>query len=568
MFRYKGPARQGMESNECAAQQVEGVARTAECDEREALLRRMTTGRNPSDYRQAIEGLCRDRLGGINLILASNRGPVEFRREADGRVFFRRGQGGLVTAMNSMVQCVDTTWVASPLTPDDVAVAQRYGEHLVVPMGTRRLHVAFVNSEAERFRQFYDVISNSLLWFVQHGITNSPEHPEFDEQTWAAWESYRQVNLEFAQEIARIARRKPGRPVIMIQDYHLYLVPLFLRRMLPEAIIHHFTHIAWPSSEAWLQLPGAVREEILKSLLSCDIVGFHTPRYVKSFCLTCEDLLGVEPHLGEGRIPYKGRQVQVRAYPISIDPDELREFALGPTVAEHEKRLHDARIHQTINLVQVARTDPSKNILRSLKAYDLFLSRHPQYHGKIKFWGVLPASRQGCESYRDYLERLKSAADAINKRYRRWGWQPTELFFDNSYARAIAVMKHYDVLLVNSIADGMNLVAKEGPIVNQRSGVLLLSETTGAYEELSDGALGVNPFDLVGMSDSLKQALTMPPPQRERLHDILKVRIEANPVHRWVYEQLADLLELAEDSRLRVWVSPFYRESAVSRKEV
>ncbi|HEY9856964.1 MAG TPA: trehalose-6-phosphate synthase [Stenomitos sp.] len=527
----------------------------------------MTTGWTPADYRQAIEGLCQERLEGLNLILASNRGPVEFRREADGRVFYRRGQGGLVTAMNSMVQCVDTTWVASPLTPDDVHVAQQHGDRLVVPMGPRKLHVAFVNSEAERFRQYYDEISNSLLWFLQHGITNAPEHPEFDEKVWQAWEAYRRVNLEFAQAIAQIARKKPGRPVILVQDYHLYLVPLFLRRMLPDAIVHHFTHIAWPSPEAWLQLPSAVREEILKSLLSCDIVGFHTGRYVKNFCLTCEDLLDVEANVRAGRIPFQGRQVQVRAYPISIDPDELATFAGSEIVQEHEQRLIDARIHQTINLVQVARTDPSKNILRSLKAYDLFLNRHPQYHGKVKFWGILPASRQGSDRYRDYLDKLKGMAEAINKRYRRWGWQPIELFFDNSYARAIAVMKHYDVLLVNSIADGMNLVAKEGPIVNQRNGVLLLSETTGAWDELGDGSIGLNPFDLVGMADSLKQALTMPLPQRERLQEILRVRIHANPVHRWVYEQIADVFERAEEPGVRLWVSPFYREGSVTKEE-
>lgn len=528
-------------------------------------MRRMTTGGNPSDYRQAIEGLCQERLGGINLILASNRGPVEFRREADGRVFYRRGQGGLVTAMSSMVQCVDTTWVASPLTPDDVHVAHRYGDRLVVPMGSRKLHVAFVDSEAECFRQFYDEISNSLLWFLQHGITHAPEHPEFDEPLWQAWESYRRVNLEFARQIAEIARRKPGRPVIMVQDYHLYLVPLFLRRMLPEAVIHHFTHISWPSPEAWLQLPGAVREELLTSLLSCDQVGFHTPRYVKNFRLTCEELLDVASR--DGSLSFQGRQVQVRAYPISIDPSELAEFAASAPVAEHERRLEAARIHQTLNIVQVARTDPSKNILRSLKAYDCFLNRHPQYHGKVKFWGILPASRQGSDRYRDYLDKLKGAAEAINKRYRRWGWQPIELFFDNSYARAIAVMKHYDVLVVNSIADGMNLVAKEGPVVNRRSGVLLLSETTGAWDELADGSIGLNPYDLVGMADAFKQALTMPLPQRARLQDILRARIAANPVHRWVYEQLVDVLAIAADTGVRLWISPFYREGSVTREE-
>ncbi|MNY17222.1 Alpha,alpha-trehalose-phosphate synthase [UDP-forming] [compost metagenome] len=201
----------------------------------------------------------------------------------------------------------------------------------------------------------------------------------------------------------------------------------------------------------------------------------------------------------------------------------------------------------------MARTDPSKNILRSLKAFELFLDQHPQYHGKVRFWGVLPASRQGAKGYRDYLDRLKAKAEAINRRFKRWGWEPVSFTFDNHYARAIAVMKHYDVLLVNSLADGMNLVAKEGPIVNQRKGVLLLSETAGACEELSEGALSINPYDLVGMADALKQALTMPMPQRERLQGLLRRRIHANPVFRWVHAQLSDIAEAQAAPRL--WVA-------------
>lgn len=518
-------------------------------------MRRVTKDAAPTDYRAAIASLCRGDLAGCNLIVASNRGPVEFRRDHKGRLSYRRGQGGLVTAMSSMVEVLDTTWVASPLSEDDARAHREARGNLTVPMGDKRLRLSFVPVDPARFSAYYDDISNSLLWFLQHGITNTPEHPEFDERAWQAWESYRQVNLEFARAIASEAARSKQRPVVLVQDYHLYLVPLFLRRMLPEAFIQHFTHIAWPGSDAWRQLPGAIREELLRSLLSCEIIGFHTPRYVKNFCLTCEDLLGVEVDPHEGRVGYQGREVAVRAYPISIDPDELSRFAASPEVAEQERRLVEGRIDQTLNLVQVARTDPSKNILRSLKAFELFLDHHPQYHGKVRFWGVLPASRQGAKGYRDYLDRLKGNAEAINRRFKRWGWEPVAFTFENHYARAIAVMKHYDVLLVNSLADGMNLVAKEGPIVNQRAGVLLLSETAGACEELSDGAIAINPYDLVGMADALKQALTMPLLQRERLQGLLQRRIRANPVFRWVYAQLSDIAEAALPARGRFWVA-------------
>jgi trehalose 6-phosphate synthase len=520
-------------------------------------VRGTTTSWTGADYRAAIADLCHGDLEGHALLIASNRGPVEFRREPDGRFTFRRGQGGLVTALSSMAEALDTTWIASPMSGDDLAIARRQSGPLVVPMGDRELRLAFVPTPQDQFRRYYDGISNSLLWFVQHGLCDASEHPEFDEATWSAWEDYRAVNLAFAQEIARHARDTGKKPIVMVQDYHLFLVPLFLRRLLPEALLHHFTHIPWPGPDAWRQLPVPVREELVRSLLSCDLVGFHTRRYAQHFLQTCTDLLDLPVESGESGLWYQGRPVQVRAYPISVDPDELRAFAAGPMVRSHEGPWLKGGFH----ILQVARTDPSKNILRSLKALDLFLSKHPPYHGKVRFWGILPASRQGSERYRAYLDRVRATAEALNRKYRRWSWHPVELSFDNSYERAIAAMKHYDVLVVNSLADGMNLVAKEGPVVNERHGVLLLSETAGAYEELGDGAIALNPYDLVGMADALHQALTMPIAQRRRRQEILCRRIEENPIFRWVHAQLVDLRDLLPDRRTRLWMSPFYRDS-------
>lgn len=522
-------------------------------------MSKATCGWTPAEYAAAIEELRIEHLGNMHLILASNRGPVEFRTEA-GALRVRRGEGGLVTALASMVEVVDTTWVAAPMTPEDRLAAARHGDRLTVPMGARPLRLAFVPVERADFHRYYDEIANSVLWFLQHGLTDAVEHPEFDEATWRAWETYRQVNLAFATEIVRVARADGRPPVVLVQDYHLYLVPLFLRRMLPEATLVHFTHIAWPGPDLWRLLPGSVREEILAGLLSCDLVGLHTPSYVRNFARTCEDLLGVQ--LEGDRAHYQGHEVRVRAYPISIDPDGLRTYAASDEVRAQEAELTQARIHQTLNLVQVARTDPSKNLLRTLKAYELFLDRHPRYHGQVRFWGVLPASRQGAERYRSYLERLKAQGEAINRRFRRRGWQPLELTWENSYPRAIAVMKHYDALVVNSLADGMNLVAKEGPIVNQRAGVLLLSEHTGACEELSDGALCLHPCDLVGTADAFHQALTMPAFQRERMQALSRRQIELHPIFRWVYEQLRDVAALLPRTpRLRIMRYERPRES-------
>lgn len=514
-------------------------------------MRENAQGWGAAEYRDAIEALCGSGLGDVALILASNRGPVEFRRDASGQLRTQRGQGGLVTALSSMVECLDTTWVAAPLTEVDAEL-----QEAEVPMGDRRLSLAFVPIEPDDFHRYYNEISNSLLWFLQHGISHAPEHPEYDADSWKSWEAYRRVNRRFAEAIARKARQSSKRPLVLIQDYHLYLVPLYLRALLPEAVIQHFTHICWPGPDLWWQLPAAMRRELVESLTSCDVVGFHTPRYVKNFLATVEATLGLE--VSEDRVEAPGRQVWVRAYPISIDPDGIQRYAESPAVRAVEAELGLAASGP--NLVQVARTDPSKNLLRSLKAVDLFLQRAPRYRGQFRFWGILPASRQGSEHYRSYLDRLWEQVQAVNRRHGRGGWEPVTIFLENSYPRAIAVMKHYDLLLVNSLADGMNLVAKEGPMVNRRDGVLLLSESIGAAEELMDGAISLNPYDLQGMAEAFEQGLGMARAERRRKLAMLRERIQENPIHRWVYDQLVDLSRV-KAPRLRV--SPFYASTEV-----
>jgi trehalose 6-phosphate synthase len=492
-------------------------------------------------------------LGDVNLILASNRGPVEFRRDAAGALQTQRGQGGLVTALSSMVECLDTTWVAAPFTETDATIGASS-----LPMGDRRLDLAFVELGGSDYPRYYDAIANSLLWFLQHGISDASERPEFDGDTWASWDAYRRVNRRFAEAIARKARESSKRPLVMVHDYHLYLVPLYLRDLIPDAVIQHFTHICWPGPDLWWQLPTAMRREIMRSLTACDVVGFHTPRYVRNFLSTVEEVLGYASDPLSGRIQTPQRRVWVRDYPISIDPDGIQRVAESPAVRALEAELDIGQ--SGFNLVQVARTDPAKNLLRSLKALDLFLQESPQYHGQIRYWGILPASRQGSEAYRSYLDRLWEGVLSVNRRHGRAGWEPVTVFLENSYPRAIAAMKHYDLLLVNSLADGMNLVAKEGPMVNRRDGVLLLSETVGAAEELMEGAIPINPYDLVGMARAFEQGLTMARSERRRRLSFLRHRIQANPIHRWVHDQLLDLESLV---RPRLRVSPFYTPTEV-----
>lgn len=507
-------------------------------------MRKTAFGTAAKGQRKALNDLCAERLQDFNLIIASNRGPVEFYTER-GEVHQRRGQGGLVTAVCSMVEVTPATWVASTMSPVDLQVAESQGGRVLMDMGEHPLHVSFVVPTAQQYSQYYDQMANSVLWFLQHNITNPPIHPTFDQAMWEAWDhGYVRVNELFTERMAREAAASGKPPIFMVHDYHLYLVPGMLRARFPEALIQHFTHISWPSPDQWRQLPGAIRDAIFINLLGCDVVGFHCPRYAFNFLLCCQELLGKTVDWTNRSVEHEGRTVRVRDYPISIDPDSLRDFAASPEVAKAEQDLMKSRPPQMI--LQVARTDPSKNILRAFYAYEQFLADYPDMHGQVQYLALLPSSRQTTELYKEYLEELKQVILRINNDYGTRDWQPIELHLENNYARGIAAMKHYDVLVVNSIADGMNLVAKEGPIVNQNDGVLVISEVAGAVEELGDSSLVVNPFDLVGMARAFYEALTMARTERAEALEATREAIRRNTIFRWAHDQLNDLLPACE----------------------
>jgi trehalose 6-phosphate synthase len=490
--------------------------------------------------RSALNDLCARRMQGHNLIIASNRGPIEFYMEG-GQLRQRRGQGGLVTAVTSMVEVTPATWVASTMSHLDLQVARAQGGRVTIDGHGQPLTVAFVEPTAHQYAQYYDQMANSVLWFLQHNITNPPIHPTFDQALWEAWHhGYVAVNQLFADKLADEAAQSDKPPIFMIHDYHLYLVPGMLRARFPEAVIQHFTHISWPSPDSWRQLPNAIREAILNNLLGCDVVGFHCARYAFNFLLCCQELLGKTINWEAGTVEHEGRTVRINDYPISIDPDSLKDFAESPDVQRVEEALMRNRPPKMI--LQVARTDPSKNILRSFYAYEQFLVDHPEMHGQVQFLALLPSSRQTTELYKEYLDELMQVITRINEEYGGPDWMPIELHLENDYARGIAAMKHYDVLVVNSIADGMNLVAKEGPIVNVNDGVLVISESAGAVEELGEANLVINPFDLMGMASAFHEALTMDRSERAACLAATQEAIRRNTIFRWAHDQLDDLL--------------------------
>ncbi|MEZ5120141.1 MAG: trehalose-6-phosphate synthase [Solirubrobacterales bacterium] len=472
------------------------------------------------------------------LVLVSNRGPVTFGE--DGSV--KRGGGGLVTALTGLASHRDAVWIASTMTEGD---AQRSRESDGRPFTVEspaggQYQVRFVESDPEAYDRFYNIFANPMLWFIQHYLWDLSNAPDIRRHEVEAFEyGYNVVNEDLASAVIdEIAER--AEPVVMVHDYHLYTLPGLVRRARPDAFLHHFVHIPWTQPDAWRVLPSRIREEIYEGLLANDIVGFHTQAYRRNFLQCCRDLMGLKVDFDSGVVRNSGgHDVWVRAYPLPIDAAAIRRVAQSSRTQDFERELLRRRRDHLI--LRVDRADLSKNVLRGFSGFDLFLEQHPDFREKVTFVAQLMPSRTDVPEYAEYLERIEALVAVVNHRHGTPDWMPIQLKLRDDLEEAAAAYKHYDVLLVNAMFDGMNLVAKEGPVVNEHNGVSVLSENTGAHEELGEFALSVNPFDIQELADSIHAALTMRPEERARRADGLRDIVTGRNPGDWIDEQLADI---------------------------
>ncbi|HEY7126186.1 MAG TPA: trehalose-6-phosphate synthase [Ktedonobacterales bacterium] len=521
---------------------------------------------------------------GRRVILASNRGPVEYSLDKNGAVRTKRGAGGMVTALQPAINYAPPggfTWVAIAMTEGDRLVAQRQAEankaksdDAEQPIGAtngatpssgldskthRKSHTRplldasrYVSVPPAIYKRFYDRISNQVLWFLQHYLWNQIEEPTFTAQNYEEWEQgYVQVNQAIANAVCEEVLRKPGPALVMFQDYHLYLAPEMVRQglkregRLEETILQHFIHIPWPSLRYWQLLPRTWLLAIYESVLANDILGFQTNLDMMNFLSSTQVLLGdaqITYDKRGGRIVWRNHTTYARAYPISIDVDEVRQNAA------RGERLHANELRPLLGaqtIMRVDRLEPTKNIVRGFEAFELLLSRRHDLIGKVKFLAFLIPSRESIKIYRHYGRRVHQIIDKINETYGHDGWQPIEAFFENNRARALAAMRHYDVLLINPLIDGMNLVAKEGPIVNQQDGVLILSETAGASQQLHESALTIIPTDVEETARELINALEMPAEERRKRSDLARANIERENLEAWLRQQFMDVEEIS-----------------------
>lgn len=449
------------------------------------------------------------------IVLVSNRGPVTFDRDESGNLTSRRGAGGLVSGIGPLVAGTDATWLAAAMTEGDRAAC---ASGVVEVDGFR---VDLLALDPDTYRLAYDVVSNEVLWFAHHGLWDLPREPSFDAGWNDAWAAYRTVNHAFADAVAEVA---PPDAVVLVQDYHLCLVAERLRALRPDLRSVHFSHTPF-APPVWLEvLPDAALAELLQGMAAHDACGFHTEQWATDFAASAQQLADLQP--------------RTFVSPLASDPDDIRAAAASPACLEALSTL-DELVGDRALIGRVDRVELSKNLVRGFLAFDDLLTRYAEHRGRVVFVAGAYPSRQGVPGYAAYRRSIDEAVERINERWGTADWTPVVLDVEDDFPRSVALLRRADVLLVNPIRDGLNLVATEGALVSDRNAVLALSPEAGAWERLHPAALRVPPFDVSGTADVLHQALTMAPDERAwrgtRLRELAEARTPAD----WLADQLA-----------------------------
>jgi trehalose 6-phosphate synthase len=475
------------------------------------------------------------------LIVVSNRGPVSYSRDADGSRVARRGGGGLVTALRGLVAHHDVTWIASAMSDEDRAVAAESASDAVEETARdgSEYRMRLVAHDPIAYDWFYNVVSNPTLWFLQHSMWDLTQSPDVDLGLHNAWfNGYVPVNRGFADAVLAELERDPDQAVFF-HDYHLYLAPRFVREGAGDALLAHFVHIPWPMSDYWTVLPAHLRQAVHDGLLANDVVGFHTNRWRRNFIRSCEDVMGAEADWDSHVVGCSGRRTLVTARPISVDPTEFDELGESEAVLAEERALVETRPEYLV--LRVDRTDPSKNVVRGFRAFGVFLDYHPELHGRVQLLALLDPSRQDIPEYSEYMAAIQRESRAVNDRFQFEGWVPIRVEIADNFPQAVAAYKQYDVLLVNAVFDGLNLVAKEAPLVNTRDGVLVLSENAGVHEEIGQWALTINPFDIYGQAQAIYEAIQLAAGERRQRIEAIREHVRTHAVEGWIEALLADL---------------------------
>jgi len=453
-------------------------------------------------------------------VVVSNRGPYRFVENADGSFGVRPAAGGLSSALRPLLTSgaagEGASWVAAALSDSDRA-AIRAGAVVEPGIG---LHLLDLDPALQRLH--YDIVSNQVLGFLHHGLFDLVRRPRFDHRFREAWRAYDEVNQTFARAVTALADENDA---VLVQDYHLALVPGYLSKARPDLRVVHFTHIPFCGPNSIRVLPTAVAEALCASMASVPC-GFHAERWAKAYQASAREVLGNDT------------AAPVFVAPLGPHAEQLEATASSDEAVAAGREI-DALVGDRSLIVRSDRIDPAKNIVRGFLAYDLLLAAHADLRERVVFLALLNASRESLPEYQAYHQEVETAAARVNERWRTPAWEPIVVDTRDDFTQTTAALKRYNVLVVNSIKDGLNLVAKEGPLLNERNGVLCLSPDAGAWDELAGAALAIHPFDIEQSAAALYEGLTMPDEERNARAEALRARAAARTPRDWLDNQLS-----------------------------
>jgi trehalose 6-phosphate synthase len=461
------------------------------------------------------------------MIVVSHRGPYRFEANDDGSFTAERGAGGVASTLGAVLdkRDRDATWVAAALSDDDRTAAESGA------LDDLDIDLRLIALDPELHAMHYDVVSNGTLWFLFHGLFDRVRWPRFDHRFREAWDAYRTVNAAFAEAAADAAAEGD---VVLVNDYQLSLTGAQLRDLRPDLRIVHFTHTPFSGPDDLRVLPAYTAEDLCGALAR-NPAGFHCARWSRAYHQSARDVLGRRAKIAP-------------TFAASLGPDVDALDAVASSDAAHVAARHlDDAVGDRLVIVRSDRIEPSKNIVRGFLAYDMLLEARPGLRGRVVFVAMLYPSRQTLPEYLTYTNEIEQVVARINDRWGTRDWEPILLDERDDFPRSIAAMQRYDVLLVNPIKDGLNLVAKEGPAVNRRDGLLCLSREAGAYDDLRDAAIPVHPYDLEDAARALDRALATPLDERAAIAPKLRALAIARTPADWLADLVAHAAAADDD---------------------
>lgn len=473
------------------------------------------------------------------LTLASNRGPASF-VESESGFEMTRSAGGMGPTLHRVARVAGqrSVWIAATVSDSDRRAIQAGAlKGIDETLGYR---LRLLNIDADTYSSYYEQVSNRLLWFANHCLWDEVGTDPDEATSLEAWEgAYLEVNRRFARTTVEEGERDS---LTSIQDFHLAAVPRQLRELQSDRAIHHFTHSSFCSWDAGLgKVPEPIAQGVIKGMLGADLVGLHVPQWVDNF-LDCCTRIGADVDRSRWHVRFEGHDSWVRAYPIPVDAANLRDRASTETTRSWANQHLEWAAGRSL-IVRADRCEPSKNVVRGFEAFGSLLDKNPELAQKVCFIACVYPSRQSMEEYRAYLVRVQHIVDQINERHPN----TIQLYAEDDFDRSLGALLVYDVLLVNPIMDGMNLVSKEGPAINERNGVLVLSRGAGAFQEMGEASITIeDPLDVAETARALEQALGMDEAGRKELWAEARQRAELRRPQEWMDEQLEDLTSIKE----------------------